>query len=357
MTAIERVTEKVEACSEGFQVFFASLAEFLSVRREGHPVGPYGQQERILGSTRTLTVWSDLEVVWDNLRQPYADLVDVLARLESDMVDLAERGIGRAEDLALATRAAGHELGAVFDNLDRMVFDPDPMTIYWVDVRALNPRPSLHAAPLEVGPLVEKYLWHAKEAVIMTSATLTAAGEFDYIRHRLNADEADELAVGSPFDYETSTLLYLINDIPEPNAGPAYQRAVEEGLIRICTATRGRRWRCSPRTPSSGALPKPSPARWPPPACRSLSKAKAPHATPCWSPFERPIRPCCWARVPSGRASMSQARPCRCWPSSGCLSTYPAIRLWRRDQRPTNYPSTSTRSPKPSCASGRVSAG
>jgi ATP-dependent DNA helicase DinG len=74
----------------------------------------------------------------------------------------------------------------------------------------------------------------------MTSATLTAAGEFDYIRQRLSAADADELALGSPFDFETSTLLYLVNDIPEPNAGAAYQRAVEQGLIQICRATRGR---------------------------------------------------------------------------------------------------------------------
>jgi DNA polymerase-3 subunit epsilon/ATP-dependent DNA helicase DinG len=91
-----------------------------------------------------------------------------------------------------------------------------------------------------VGALVEKHLWHAKEAVVMTSATLTTTGEFEYLKGRLNADEADELALGSPFDYETSTLLYLVTDIPEPFDKVGHQKGVENGLIALCKATRGR---------------------------------------------------------------------------------------------------------------------
>ncbi len=78
-----------------------------------------------------------------------------------------------------------------------------------------------------------------KASVILTSATLTTHGEFEYLRSRLNADEADELSVGSPFDYETAALLYLVNDIPEPNDS-AYQRAVEQTLIQLAKSTSGR---------------------------------------------------------------------------------------------------------------------
>ena len=74
---------------------------------------------------------------------------------------------------------------------------------------------SLHAAPLHVGPLVDKHIFQSKETVVLTSATLRTAGygraesTFDYLRERLHAHDADELAVGSPFDYKNSTLLYL----------------------------------------------------------------------------------------------------------------------------------------------------
>ncbi|MFM8320476.1 MAG: ATP-dependent DNA helicase, partial [Chloroflexota bacterium] len=52
--------------------------------------------------------------------------------------------------------------------------------------------------------------------------------------------EADELALGSPFDYETAALLYLPNDIPEPSDRHGHQRAVETALVKLCSATGGR---------------------------------------------------------------------------------------------------------------------
>ena len=87
---------------------------------------------------------------------------------------------------------------------------------------------------------MQRYLWHEKSSVILTSATLTAAGEFTYLRHRLYAEEADELSVGSPFDYENAALLYVANDIPEPGDRQGHQRGVESGLISLCRAIGGR---------------------------------------------------------------------------------------------------------------------
>jgi DNA polymerase-3 subunit epsilon/ATP-dependent DNA helicase DinG len=62
---------------------------------------------------------------------------------------------------------------------------------------------------------------------------------FDYLRERLHAHHAEELAVGSPFDFEASTLVYLPTDIPEPKQ-PGYQRYVEEAIIDVALALGGR---------------------------------------------------------------------------------------------------------------------
>jgi DNA polymerase-3 subunit epsilon/ATP-dependent DNA helicase DinG len=98
----------------------------------------------------------------------------------------------------------------------------------------------MQVAPLQVGSLMEEYLWHTKASIVLTSATLTTNGEFDYLRGRLNADEADELVLGSPFDYENAALLYLVNDIPEPSDQYGYQRAVDQVLVNLSKATGGR---------------------------------------------------------------------------------------------------------------------
>jgi DNA polymerase-3 subunit epsilon/ATP-dependent DNA helicase DinG len=87
--------------------------------------------------------------------------------------------------------------------------------------------------------LVEQHLLWQKEAVVLTSATLQTNGEFTYIKERLGAVDAEELAVGSPFDYESQVLLYLPTDIPEPNE-PYYQGRLNQALIELATATEGR---------------------------------------------------------------------------------------------------------------------
>jgi DNA polymerase-3 subunit epsilon/ATP-dependent DNA helicase DinG len=74
----------------------------------------------------------------------------------------------------------------------------------------------------------------------MTSATLQTRGNFDYIRERLNGEQVATTEVGSPFNYRESTLLYIPNDIPEPNNRNAYQQAVEKGIVELAAALNGR---------------------------------------------------------------------------------------------------------------------
>ena len=51
---------------------------------------------------------------------------------------------------------------------------------------------------------------------MLTSATLTVDGRFDYVRTRLGLDDAAEVRVPSEFDYATQTLLYLPRRMPLP---------------------------------------------------------------------------------------------------------------------------------------------
>ena len=238
--AVAVASDRAAECTGLAERFFSAISSFLSRAREDREVGPYGQQVRIVSSTRAIPDWAEVEAAWEDLRQPLSSAVGVLGEMAEALADLGQADQVAAGDLAITLRSAVRALGEVFANLEKMVFEPDPQTIYWAEIRPLQGRVALHAAPLEVGELVQRFLWYEKESVIMTSATLTTAGEFDYLRARLGAEDADELALGSPFDYESSTLLYLINDIPEPTDRQAYQLAVERGLLRLCKATHGR---------------------------------------------------------------------------------------------------------------------
>jgi DNA polymerase-3 subunit epsilon/ATP-dependent DNA helicase DinG len=241
VTSVARmVASQVTECLYGNGRFYTAVSALLTAVREDREVGPYGQELRITPAIRSLPDWSQVEVEWESLRHPMASIITTLNEVADGLASYSEEGASPAEDLALALRNTTRSLGEIHGNLERMVFEPDPHIIYWAEVSPVQGRVSLHAAPLEVGPLVERHLWHEKDSVIMTSATLTAAGEFDYLRRRLSADDAEELALGSPFDFESSTLLYLISDIPEPADRQGYQQAVERGLVHLCRASRGR---------------------------------------------------------------------------------------------------------------------
>lgn len=234
------ISQAFQACLEPTTQLFAAVNGFLSGRRDGRPPSQYGQQERIVASTRTLSEWSEVEFAWERLREPLALGIHRLQSMAEALQATTEGGVTTLSDLAQGLRTAARSLAELFGQLNHMIFEPDPQRIYWAEMDARSGRTSLHTAPLDIGPLVERHLWHEKDAVILTSATLTTAGHFDYLRRRLHAEEAEELALGSPFDFENATLLYLVNDIAEPNDRQAYQRAVEKGLIGLCRATHGR---------------------------------------------------------------------------------------------------------------------
>jgi ATP-dependent DNA helicase DinG len=220
--------------------FFATINDFLADQRDGRGLGRYSQQVRILEATRVQPAWMQVESAWEETQQTLQPLVETLANISKTLADVLDRLAEEDEELYGSLTNIYRILQEFNEHVERLVFKPVEEQIYWAEIQPNSYHPSLHAAPLYIGNLMERYLWYEKKAVILTSATLTTAGEFDYLRSRLKADEADELAVGSPFDYENATLLYLVNDIPEPSDRNGHQRAINAGLTRLCIATGGR---------------------------------------------------------------------------------------------------------------------
>jgi DNA polymerase-3 subunit epsilon/ATP-dependent DNA helicase DinG len=228
---------EVEAARRGLYQFFNRLECFLEEHSQGG--GPYNQTIRLTGGIRVQPAWTSVEMAWDALGPHLFRIGEGLERLSSGLLELDDYDIPDQEDLLQELLSYAHRIRELYEQMNALIAQPSPSGIYWAEVSAQDGEISLHAAPLHVGPLVQKYLFMPKECVVLTSATLRTEGEFDFIRERLSAWEAEEAAVGSPFDYASSTLLYLPTDIPEPYQ-PYYQKTVEAALIDLCRATRGR---------------------------------------------------------------------------------------------------------------------
>jgi predicted DnaQ family exonuclease/DinG family helicase len=220
----------------GLESFFQAVTIFMSQR----PVDNrgYEQRARLTTSARVQPAWEGVEVGWESLELWLIPLQESLTQLQSLLEGLESYGLLEWEELMA-------QLGSLVTFNDRLrsegnalVSNPSKDQIYWVTVTAAG-ETSLHSAPLDVAPLLQSELYEEKRAVILTSATITTAGKFDYLKRRLGLDDAEEVSVGSPFDYARSTLIAIPSDMPEPEQ-PKYHLALHQALLRVCSATRGR---------------------------------------------------------------------------------------------------------------------
>jgi ATP-dependent DNA helicase DinG len=113
----------------------------------------------------------------------------------------------------------------------------DPAFVFWIEANGASVR--LSASPLDVSSILRETLFSSGAPCVLTSATLTAGGSFEYVRSRLGIDHADELALASPFDFATQALLYVPDAFPLPR-DPDFVDAAADQVVRLVTASRGR---------------------------------------------------------------------------------------------------------------------
>lgn len=229
--AVER---SVSAAREALEDFISALRGFLA----GHGQrGEAGQPiVRLTRSARSQPAWSQVEVCWGS----FARVAQGLARQLTDLGSALELHASQGDESSEVVGFLEAELAfwsQTHQRLDGAIGNYADDTISWLSLAGDDV--SIRIAPLDVSESLERLLFGAKETVVATSATLTTEGRFNYIRDRLGLPDASELNVGSPFDYDRTTLVYLPSDLPEPDS-PTYQRAVEQVIAAISEAIHGR---------------------------------------------------------------------------------------------------------------------
>jgi ATP-dependent DNA helicase DinG len=97
----------------------------------------------------------------------------------------------------------------------------------------------LNTTPLDIAEIFRKQVDAQKRAWIFTSATLSVKGDFSHYQSELGLQEAETSSWDSPFDFEQQALLYVPENMPEPNT-PAYTEAVVEAAYPVIEASGGR---------------------------------------------------------------------------------------------------------------------
>lgn len=138
------------------------------------------------------------------------------------------------ETLDLLHRRSLEMAGEVREILEQ----DNPSLVYWYELSAKAV--FIYGTPVDVAPVLREKLLSRKSAVVMTSATLSIAGSFDFIRSSLGMPpETRELLLASPFDYEKQALLYIPSSFPAPHE-PVFCKHLAEEALQILTKTQGR---------------------------------------------------------------------------------------------------------------------
>lgn len=137
------------------------------------------------------------------------------------------------EDLkAIVVRAV-----ALREDLRVLLAADDPAFVHFLEVRGRGI--ALRAAPIDVAALVREKVIGDRHATVLTSATLTVAGAFDYVQGRLGLPSATTVRLPSEFDFQTQALVYLPSDMPDPRS-PEFNRAAAGVIAEVLDRSQGR---------------------------------------------------------------------------------------------------------------------
>jgi len=194
--------------------------------------------------------WNQFEAMEDNLHLTLTKVLKVLDRLVAE-------GKEDAEDFgleSLLTDLSGtmKDVSRSRDALRSLIKADDANMVYWLEAspyfKARSVR--LYAAPIDVSGLMREHFWERKDAVVMTSATLTVEKSFDYVKSQLGlkggGEDGERLAtvqLPSPFKYREQALVLIPRDFPGlkgANADPAFLERLVESLRDAAVVTNGR---------------------------------------------------------------------------------------------------------------------
>ena len=205
----------------------------------------FSDQLRITGAVKQRGQWGEIMLLWSRLDADIRELLDtgrwflkILDGMSLPDDDQNPTSVFR-DELTVDIQHALEPLTEIRLQLLSAFGTDDGQRVFWMSRSPVLGAISVNGAPLDVGELLRAEVFTGLRTCVLTSATLTIDGSFDYIVDRLALYEATRLPLGSPFDHEASTLVYVPDDMPDPK-NPGYQDAVNRTLIDLLRATEGR---------------------------------------------------------------------------------------------------------------------
>jgi ATP-dependent DNA helicase DinG len=253
---LDEAHETEESAAEYFGVSLSALAIHRQLSRL------LGSRRRRGGLFERVEVAPAVYEAAESVRSANRDLFDSLTRLRGgaperrflkapafedpvsaplthllSLLDARQEGISDPE-IALEWKARSVRLKEILASLELLRDLSDGDRVYWVESGSREEYSYLKAAPAEVATILRRTLFSRVDTVVLTSATLRAAGSFDHLKERIGLAEPMEKALGSPFDYREQCRILLFPSLPDPR-DPGYDDAAAERIRTLVLESGG----------------------------------------------------------------------------------------------------------------------
>jgi len=230
--AVEKSIDRLREDSRGF---FADLA--FAHRSAGRPK----TEERVRASESSLSGANDsaaqltgaLDIVEGALTMAAQPKAPAETDAEPDADAARPARTQELEDASSLARRAKE----IREEIRFLMRASDASFVYFVEFRGKGI--FLRASPVDVSGIVHDFLLDRVRTTVLTSATLTVDGTFDYIRSRLGIRSADQIRLASEFDFEQQAIMYLPARMPDPRS-PDFSLAAGREVVEILKRTNGR---------------------------------------------------------------------------------------------------------------------
>jgi len=194
------------------------------------------QLEQLVPRLRLALGRAERRAPWSAVAQS-GELQELLQQLATLMQQLAE-WLEYAAERGKGLDSCRQRARLLLQRLETLQEHAAGEYIHWFETQRTAFR--LNLTPLDIAPAFSACLQGLANAWIFTSATLAIGNNnFSHFTGQLGLEDARLLQLESPFDYRNNALLYLPDDMPDPNQ-PAYVDAVVDCAHDVLAASRGR---------------------------------------------------------------------------------------------------------------------
>jgi len=200
-----------------------------------------GRKIRITGQVENSPTWIEIKqrsrVIINEAKELHCHLREIIKEF-SDICD-----DGDFEDFQsslISLKAYTRRLKRSLDTLEAFYFQNIEGAVKWVDLtgRAKFTPVRLKISPVSVAESMKVNVYDVFKTIILTSATLSVSGKFDFIKRRLGLDLTEgkvfEILLNSPFDFERQAFIGVPADLPTPGSdrfAPEAGRVIKESLL------------------------------------------------------------------------------------------------------------------------------